>query len=102
MGTADQIFDEVLAVMGGEVTPAEQATVDYLTYRCYRYNRELGLSALDLAKLWPQTGEAMESKYQAEGNAYAERMIRADKEARHAGGPEHDRDTFGAKLTAGS
>lgn len=44
-----------------------QAVMDHLTYACYRYNRSVcGMGAQALARLFPQTGAAMEAKYQAE------------------------------------
>ena len=41
--------------------------IDALTFACYRYNRqECGMSAEQLARLFPDTGAAMEARYQAE------------------------------------
>jgi hypothetical protein len=62
MGKADQIFDEVLAVMSGD---AAQRLEDQI-------------------------------------NAYADSKSRADKQARHTGGPQHDTDCIGRILKAGS
>lgn len=62
MGKADQVFDDVLAVMSGD---AAQRAEDQI-------------------------------------NAYADSKIRADRDARHAGGPEHDLDVAGRALRAGS
>mgnify|MGYP001587154584 CR=1 FL=1 len=42
----------------------QHAIIDNLTYACYRYNRaECGMSAAALAKLFPETGAAMEARY---------------------------------------
>lgn len=100
--TADRIFDEILACMAGDATPQECEVIDFLTYRTYRHNRELGATAAGLAKLWPQTGAAMERRYEAEINAYADSKIRADKEARHQGVSEDDLDVVGRALRAGT
>lgn len=40
--------------------------LDTLTFACYRYNRERGMTAAELGKLFPETGEAMEAKYQGQ------------------------------------
>ena len=41
--------------------------MDHLTYACYRYNRaECGMSAAALAKLFPDSGAAMEARYKEE------------------------------------
>lgn len=40
--------------------------IDALNYACYRFNRELGTSAEQLARAFPETGAAMEARYQAE------------------------------------
>lgn len=49
----------------GPMTP--EAIVDHLTYCSYRAQRELyGMSAERAKRLWPQTGDAMEARYQAE------------------------------------
>lgn len=41
--------------------------VDSLTYSCYRHNRGLGMSAERLKRLlWPQSGDALEARYQQE------------------------------------
>jgi hypothetical protein len=103
MGKADQIFDEVLAVMSGDATQAvAQQAADHLEYCTYRYNRELGVSAERLEKWgFPADGAAFERRYQNEANAYAEAKIRADKEARQTGRPEHDLDLVGRILRAG-
>lgn len=104
MDTAEKIIDDILAAMAGAYVAPSSATeaVDYLTYRAYRHNREMGLSAADLAKLWPQTGAAMESKFQDEINAYAAEKVSADKAARHQGVTEHDLDVVGRALRAGT
>lgn len=102
MDTAEQVIDDVLAVMGGGKVTGFSEAVDYLTYCNYRANRGYGVSAADLAKLWPQTGAAMERRYEAEINAYAERKIRGDQAARHTGTPAGDLDIFGRKLEFGS
>lgn len=102
MDTADRILDEILACMGGSATPEQCDVIDFLSYRTYRHNRELGTSAAELAKLWQQTGAAMERRYQDEATRYADAMIQRDKEARHTGKPEHDRDTFGRPMKEGA
>lgn len=49
----------------GPTTP--EGVVDYLTYCSYRAQRELyGMSAESAKRLWPQTGDAMEARYQSE------------------------------------
>lgn len=46
---------------------APEAIVDYLTFCSYRAQRELhGMSAENAKRLWPDTGDAMEARFQAE------------------------------------
>lgn len=45
--------------------------VDALNYSCYRFNRERGMSAESLGKLFPESGAAMEARYQAESQREA-------------------------------
>lgn len=40
--------------------------IDALNLACYRFNRQQGMSAADLAKLFPESGAAMEAAYQQE------------------------------------
>jgi hypothetical protein len=101
MDTADRILEDILAVMGGSVRPEEQQVIDYLTYCCYKANRERGMTADDLLKLFPQTGAAMEQRLESEANAYADKTIWRDKEARHTGEERHDLDIVGRALMAG-
>lgn len=45
---------------------AEQI-IDDLNYSCYRYNRaDCGMSAERLARVFPETGAAMEARYLSE------------------------------------
>ena len=37
-----------------------------LGYSCYSYNRDEGMSAESLLRLFPETGEAMEKRYEEE------------------------------------
>lgn len=47
------------------MTPEE--VVDHLTYCSYRAQRSLyGMSAERCKRLWPETGDAMEARYQTE------------------------------------
>jgi hypothetical protein len=48
----------------GQMTP--EGVVCFLTFRCYAYNRDGGMSAERLAKLFPASGAAMEARYQQE------------------------------------
>lgn len=43
-----------------------EGVIDHLNYCNYRANRGYGMSAEQLKKLWPQSGDAMEAKYQTE------------------------------------
>lgn len=55
----------------GAMTP--ERIVDSLTYSCYRHNRALGMSAERLKRLlWPQSGDALEARYQREITAGAQ------------------------------
>jgi hypothetical protein len=96
MGKADQIFDEVLAVLSGDAAQA----IDQLTFSSYRSHRDRGMTAAQCA-VFPDS-EALEQRYWDEINAYSDRVIRADKEARHVGDPRHDLDFVGRILKAGS
>ncbi len=98
----DLIIEDILACMGGSAHPESNLVIDYLTYCNYKANRERGMTADDLLKLFPQTGAAMEQRLENEVNAYANAMTRRDKEARHTGLPEHDLDLVGRILRAGS
>ncbi len=80
----------VIETTAGPMAP--EGVVDYLNYCNYRANRERGMSAADLAKLFTETGAAMEQRYQRELNNYAESAIRKDQrdrlEGRDDGGKE--------------
>ncbi len=82
-------MSEVIETSVGPMTA--EGVVDYLNYCNYRANRER-MSAADLAKLWPESGAAMEQRYQRELNNYAEAGIRKDQrdriEGRDDGGKE--------------
>lgn len=54
----------MIPTSAGPMTPA--GIVDHLTYCSYRANRGYGMSAADLKTFWPQSGDAMEARYQAE------------------------------------
>lgn len=43
-----------------------EGVVCFLTFRCYAFNRDSGMSAERLAKLFPESGAAMEAQYQHE------------------------------------
>ena len=53
----------MIATNQGPMSPAQ--IVDALTFACYRFNRQT-MSAERLARLFPQTGAAMEAHYQQE------------------------------------
>ena len=46
--------------------------IDALNFSCYRFNRDQGMTAEGLAKLFPTTGAAMEADYQQEKRQQAE------------------------------
>jgi hypothetical protein len=48
----------------GPLTP--EGIIDALNYSCYRHNRDLGVSAESLGRLFNLSGAAMEARYQAE------------------------------------
>ena len=49
-----------------------EQVIEELSYRCYRHNRNLGAEAESLRKhVFPDSGAAMESRYQAESQAEA-------------------------------
>ncbi len=67
--------------------------VDYLNYCSYRAQRDIhGMSAENAKKLWPQTGEAMEQRYQRELNDYVEAGIRKDQRERLEGREDHGKE----------
>lgn len=43
--------------------------IDALTFACYRFNRQQGMSAADLQRLFPESGAAMEAAYQEQRRA---------------------------------
>jgi hypothetical protein len=99
MGKADAVFDEVLAVMSGDAAQTVDQAVDQLTFSSYRSHRDRGMTATQCA-VFPDS-EALEQRYWDEINAYTNRMVQRDKEARHTGDPRHDRDFVGRILKAG-
>ncbi len=55
------MIDESCALEGLDAS----RVMDHLTYCAYRYNRaECGMSAAALAKLFPDSGAAMEARFQ--------------------------------------
>jgi hypothetical protein len=48
----------------GEMQP--ESIISDLTYSAYRFNRDEGMSAEALGRLFPKTGSAMEQRYQHE------------------------------------
>jgi len=95
MGKADAVFDEVLAVMSGDAAQA----VEQLTFSSYRSHRDRGMTAAQCS-VFPDS-DALERRYWDEINAYSNRMVQRDKEARHTGDPRHDKDFVGRILKAG-
>jgi hypothetical protein len=48
------------------VLESPESAMSDLTYSCYVYNRDFGMSAESALSLWPETGELMEARYESE------------------------------------
>jgi hypothetical protein len=53
--------------------------VDSLIYSSYAHNRRLGATAEGLARVFPESGQSLEERFQRESAAYANEAIARDK-----------------------